>query len=363
MIIKELKALIKLPTNQKNFLNKLSLILIIRLINVLICFLSNVENLRSVISFKFSDFIILMGSGAGCELFALITAWKFSIIFLALMPFIIISLNLMIRTVRTYTINEFKAYGTADKIAQETLSSLRTVIAFGIQNKALKLYKDNLKDAEQKGIKKGYLKNFFEGATDGVFSLCFGIGILYATYLARADCFNYCAANLMPAFFCIVTSTFAIGQAIPFLGEIATAKGAAKKIFNIIDKESAVDIMSTKSKKIENLKGDIEFENIYFNYPQRAEAKILQGLNLKISTGKVVAFRGSSGCGKSTTFGLLQRFYLPNSGKIKLDQENIDELDVNWLRSQMAMVAQEPVLFQTTIKENIRLGRLGIYYL
>ena len=68
----------------------------------------------------------------------------------------------MIRTVRTYTINEFKAYGTADKIAQETLSSLRTVIAFGIQNKALKLYKDNLKDAEQKGIKKGYLKNFFE---------------------------------------------------------------------------------------------------------------------------------------------------------------------------------------------------------
>ena len=83
MIIKELKALIKLPTNQKNFLNKLSLILIIRLINVLICFLSNVENLRSVISFKFSDFIILMGSGAGCELFALITAWKFSIIFLS----------------------------------------------------------------------------------------------------------------------------------------------------------------------------------------------------------------------------------------------------------------------------------------
>ena len=71
-----------------------------------------------------------------------------------------------------------------------------------------------------------------------------------------------------------------------------------------------------------------------------------------------MAFCGSSGCGKSTTFGLLQRFYLPTSGEIKLDNQNIDDLDLMWLRNQMALVSQEPILFTATIKENIRIGRL-----
>jgi len=85
---------------------------------------------------------------------------------------------------------------------------------------------------------------------------------------------------------------------------------------------------------------------------------ILKGFSLVIKAGQTVAFCGSSGCGKSTTFGLLQRFYLPTLGDIKLDNENIDSLDLMWLRNQMALVSQEPVLFTATIKENIRIGRL-----
>ena len=120
----------------------------------------------------------------------------------------------------------------------------------------------------------------------------------------------------MPAFYCMVTATFAIGQAIPFLSDIAAAKGAAKKILDLINRKSKIDFMDTSDKKIENLRGDIEFENVHFNYPQRPEAKILQGLNLKIPAGKTVAFCGSSGCGKSKTVGLLQRFYLLLSSQL-----------------------------------------------
>ncbi len=84
----------------------------------------------------------------------------------------------------------------------------------------------------------------------------------------------------------------------------------------------------------------------------------MNGFSLTIKAGQTVAFCGSSGCGKSTVFSLLQRFYLPNSGEIKLDNENIDSLDLKWLRNQMALVSQEPILFTATIKENIRIGRL-----
>lgn len=104
--------------------------------------------------------------------------------------------------------------------------------------------------------------------------------------------------------------------------------------------------------------GIIEFENVHFSYPQRVEAKILCGLNLKISAGETIALCGPSGSGKSTTIQLLQRFYDPVKGKVKLDGHDVKSLNLNWLRSQMALVQQEPVLFATTIKENIRLGRL-----
>jgi len=162
----------------------------------------------------------------------------------------------------------------------------------------------------------------------------------------------------MSAFFSLITCTFSLGQALPFLKDLAEAKGVASKIFEIIETQSTIDIYKTSEKKIENLKGQIEFNDVHFSYPQRKEAKILKDLNLTIPAGKTVAFCGSSGCGKSTTFALLQRFYLPDSGAIKLDNENIDGLNLLWLRNQMALVSQEPILFTATIKENIRLGRL-----
>lgn len=85
--------------------------------------------------------------------------------------------------------------------------------------------------------------------------------------------------------------------------------------------------------------------------------KILQNLNLRINPGQTVALVGSSGSGKSTCIQLLQRFYDPLSGSISIDDKNIRDLNINWLRSQLGVVNQEPILFGTTIIENIRYGR------
>jgi ABC-type multidrug transport system fused ATPase/permease subunit len=119
-----------------------------------------------------------------------------------------------------------------------------------------------------------------------------------------------------------------------------------------------IDIHKIGGEKPSNFSGSIQFNKVHFNYPSRAEAKILQGLSLDIPAGKTVALCGSSGGGKSTVIQLLQRFYDPDEGVVSVDGINIKDLDLNWLRSQMALVSQEPVLFATTIRENIRLGRL-----
>lgn len=108
-----------------------------------------------------------------------------------------------------------------------------------------------------------------------------------------------------------------------------------------------------------HVRGEIEFKGIYFSYPSRPDTPILQGLNLTIPAGKTVGLVGGSGSGKSTIVSLIQRFYDPKEGEILLDGHKIDKLHLKWLRSQMGLVNQEPILFATSIKENILFGKEG----
>ncbi|HCP48210.1 MAG TPA: ABC transporter permease, partial [Deltaproteobacteria bacterium] len=101
----------------------------------------------------------------------------------------------------------------------------------------------------------------------------------------------------------------------------------------------------------------IQFEAVAFGYPSRPEVPVLSKLDLTLSPGEVVALVGSSGAGKSTVAALVSRFYDPQEGRVLLDGHDYRDLEASWLREQVGVVAQEPVLFATTISENIRYGR------
>ena len=95
---------------------------------------------------------------------------------------------------------------------------------------------------------------------------------------------------------------------------------------------------------------------VHFSYPTRPNVSVLKGLNLSVRPGKTLALVGASGCGKTTVTSLLQRFYDPRSGSLTFDGIDIRDLNVPWLRSQIGIVFQEPVLFDGTIVENIQYG-------
>lgn len=199
----------------------------------------------------------------------------------------------MIDMIKKYTIEEFKSYGNAGRIAQEMLSSLRTVYAFGLEKKAIEKYSANLEGAEVMAKKKGLYSGIFGSISTGTFNFLFGIGIYYAIYLVRTDCGNFSPTNLVPAFFCLITAGFSFGQALPFLNDLGQSRGAARRVFEIIDTKSAIDIFDKPGKTLPSLYGDIDFENVFFSYPQRPDATILKGLNLRIPGGKTVALVGS----------------------------------------------------------------------
>ena len=104
--------------------------------------------------------------------------------------------------------------------------------------------------------------------------------------------------------------------------------------------------------------GHIMSNNVYFSYPSRPDVSVLQGLSVSVAPGETLALVGSSGGGKSTLISLIERFYSPTLGIITVDGVDIMSINLTWLRSQIGYVAQEPVLFDTSIADNIRYGAL-----
>lgn len=146
---------------------------------------------------------------------------------------------------------------------------------------------------------------------------------------------------------------------LPHLTAISEASVAVNRLFEMIDKMPTTDFGDKKRRALSYVRGEIEFQNVHFSYPSRPDTPVLQGLNLVIPAGKIVGLVGLSGSGKSTIISLLERFYEPVEGEIFLDGHKINRLDMKWLRSQLGLVNQEPVLFATTIKENILFGKEG----
>ncbi|CAF1318669.1 unnamed protein product [Rotaria sp. Silwood1] len=145
---------------------------------------------------------------------------------------------------------------------------------------------------------------------------------------------------------------------------ISEAQGAAAAVFQLIDEENEAsinetDIWKEDTKSICNISGDIEFDNVNFNYPSRKEASVLHNLSLIARAGQTIALVGSSGCGKSTCISLLLRYYEPQLGQIMIDGRPITDYNVKQLRQSIGVVSQEPILFSMSIYENIRFGKVN----
>ena len=106
------------------------------------------------------------------------------------------------------------------------------------------------------------------------------------------------------------------------------------------------------------MSGAVTVRDVQFSYPARPDVQVLQGLSLSLSPGKTLALVGPSGCGKSTVVSLIERFYDPSAGSLTLENFDLRDLNLHWLRSQIGIVSQEPVLFDASIAENIRYGAL-----
>jgi ATP-binding cassette subfamily B (MDR/TAP) protein 1 len=248
------------------------------------------------------------------------------------------------------TTNELKSYAKAGAIAEEVFTAIRTVYAFNGSKKEHTRYESKLDDAKAYGIRKSFFNGIMMGFLWLVINSAYALGFWYGWTLSEqrdpvTGLPEFSVGKILLIFFNIITGVFSLGNAGPLLGTLANARAAAFEIFNIIDRVPPVDSLSEAGEVPKDLKGDIEFDHVSFVYPARKTAKILNEISFRIDSGYTAALVGDSGCGKSTCLQLIQRFYDPLSGMVKLDNKNIKDINLKWLRKQIGVVNQEPILF------------------
>eukprot|EP00644_Phytophthora_capsici_P003138 jgi/Phyca11/5690/fgenesh1_pm.PHYCAscaffold_7_\ len=285
--------------------------------------------------------------------------WDMSLVMACVMPVMVLSLKYMVKLFRKRAVLSQKMYAEAGAVAEETLGSIRTVASLNGERRAIDKYNERAILVETGNIAISKRSACVFGCMMGSVWLMYAAGLWYGgSKVARAEA---SPGTVFQAFFGVLMGTISLSQISPNITAVAEAKGAAAAIYKILDTNSAIDASKDDvGVKPNSCVGRIQALSVSFTYPSRPDVQILNDYNVTIEPGQTVAFVGSSGGGKSTLIALLERFYDPQEGTILLDGRDIKTLNVKWLRSQIGLVSQEPVLFATTIFENIAAGLEGV---
>ncbi|XP_068633658.1 ATP-dependent translocase ABCB1-like isoform X2 [Battus philenor] len=234
---------------------------------------------------------------------------------------------------------------------------MRTVYAFSGQQKEIERYNTYLEESRSINIKKG----FFTGLAMGFLFFCifcsYALSFWFGYKLMVDEPENYDINTMISVFFGVLMGSANFGISSTLMEVFGIARGAGAQIFHLIDLVPTINPLLNRGVVPSAVEGNIELKDVYYHYPSRPDVPVLKGINLSVKRGQSVALVGHSGCGKSTIIQLISRYYDTIDGSVYVDGKNVRDLSVRWLREQIGLVGQEPVLFNTTVRENIRYGR------
>ncbi|KAL3723208.1 hypothetical protein ACJRO7_035395 [Eucalyptus globulus] len=310
--------------------------------------------IQDVLSEKVPNFLVNISLFVGSYIAAFVMLWRLAIVGFPFVTFLIIPGMIYGRTLITIARKIREEYSKAGTIAEQAVSSIRTVYAFIGEGKTLSEFSKALEGSVKLGLRQGLAKGLAIGSN----SIVFAIWSFMAYYGSRMVMYHgYKGGTVYAVGVAITFGGVALGTALSNLKYFTEACSAGEHIEEVIKRVPPIDPENMEGETIPNLEGNLKFRHIEFAYPSRPENIIFRDFSLTIPSGKTLALVGGSGSGKSTVISLLQRFYDPLSGQILLDGIAINKLQIKWLRSQMGRVSQEPTLFATSIKENILFGK------
>ncbi|XP_074310728.1 ABC transporter B family member 21-like [Silene latifolia] len=306
---------------------------------------------------KVGQFIQFISTFLGGFVIAFIKGWLLTLVMLSSIPPLVFAGALMAMFLSKMATQGQAAYAKAAVIVEQTIGSIRTVASFTGEKQAISQYNKSLVNAYKSGVKEGMAAGTGLGVVMFVIFCSYALAIWYGARMVLKG--HYTGGDVISVIIAVLTGSMSLGQASPSMSAFAAGQAAAYKMFETINRKANIDPYDPSGKILDDVQGDIELRDIYFSYPARPDEQIFRGFSLSIKSGTTVALVGQSGSGKSTVVSLIERFYDPHAGEVLVDGINIKEFQLRWLRQKIGLVSQEPVLFGSSIRDNIGYGKDG----
>jgi ATP-binding cassette subfamily B protein len=256
------------------------------------------------------------------------------------------------RRIRRLSRDAQDAIAVASEVAEETIAGVRTVRVFAAEPHENRRYVAAVERAYGVARSRIRTSGVFFGVSSVVGSAAAIAVLWYGGRLVVADAMTMGELTAFLVYTMLIAG--ALGMLSDLWADFSRSIGAAQRIFEIVDREPAM--RAHGGVEPDSPPARIEFDAVKFAYPTRPDRPALDGVSFEALRGEVVALVGPSGAGKSTIAALAARLYDPVGGVVRLDGVDCREFDPIWLRRQVGVVSQEPILFSTTVSENIRYG-------
>ncbi|KVH89240.1 ABC transporter B family member 6-like isoform X1 [Cynara cardunculus var. scolymus] len=315
--------------------------------------LSDVLLIQSALSEKVGNYIHNMATFFSGLTIGFINCWQIALITLATGPFIVAAGGISNIFLHRLAESIQDAYAEAASVAEQAILYIRTLYAYTNETLAKYSYAASLQATLRYGILISLVQGLGLGFTYGLAICSCALQLYVGRFLVTRGKAH--GGEIVTALFAVILSGLGLNQAATNFYSFEQGRIAAYRLYEMISRSSSTE--DHDGNIPDSVHGNIEFRNVYFSYLSRPEIPILSGFYLTVPAKKTVALVGRNGSGKSSIIPLMERFYDPTLGEVLLDGENIKNLKLEWLRSQIGLVTQEPALLSLSIRDNIAYGR------
>ena len=283
--------------------------------------------------------------------------WKLGLVTSLFSPILIVSMLYQMKMMTKDSGVKSEAFEKSAKVAVESINNVRTVAGLRCESYIQSEY-DRALEAPSATLKKNaHIRGLLYGLANSfmfyAYAACFG----YGGWLLVNDGSIDSPFTIWKVAIAVLTGGMMVGMSFSSMMDLQGLFLAADQIFEVLDRKPQIDSNPATGLRLSNqLEGNIEVVGGHFKYPTRPDVTVLNSISLAVKSGQKIALVGESGCGKSTIIQLIQRFYDLDEGSLNIEEKDIKQLNVPFVRSKIGIVSQEPVLFDRTIADNIRYG-------
>jgi ATP-binding cassette subfamily B (MDR/TAP) protein 1 len=319
--------------------------------------INDTSKVKIIISDRMSVIVQCLSSILIATIVSMVVNWRMGLVAWAVMPCHFIGGLIQAKSAKGFSGDSAAAHYELVELASESTANIRTIASFCHEEQILKKAKICLENPKRRSRKESIKYGLIQGVSLCLWNIAHAVALWYTTHLVDKHQATFLdGIRSYQIFSLTVPSITELWTLIP---TVISAIGVLAPAFETLDRETEIQPDIPKSPDLETIVGRIEFQNIQFNYPLRPEVTVLHNFSLQIEAGLKVALVGPSGSGKSSVLALLLRFYDPREGRVLIDKKDIREYNLRKLRRQIGWVQQEPLLFSSSIRDNIIYGNEG----